>query len=127
MLDVTCIFKGTLLMLFLSSLNIKGRVSAKCQHLLRCCISEYSLVNHGYLTFQAREVRTERWKNTSQAAQHPWSWLSCGSSPSFTRDLSDTSPADKKERVKFNMQRWDLFLNFKMPTCFAMLGKEGNV
>lgn len=69
MLDVTCLFKGTLHMSFLCILHIKEGVSVKCQHSLRCCIGGSSLANQRLIVtlcflVQATEVRTEMWKNT---------------------------------------------------------------
>lgn len=63
MLGGTFLVQGTLLMWLLSGLHYKGGASVKCQHLLHCHISEYSLANWRPMvvllfSVQAAEVRT---------------------------------------------------------------------
>lgn len=45
MLGVTCLLRGTLLRLFLSSLHVKEGGSVKCRCLLCCCIGENPAAN----------------------------------------------------------------------------------
>lgn len=84
---------------------------------------------YGYLTFLGSGNIGEDW-DVEEDFPGQGSAPGCGSPVGplpATRDLWDASPADKKVHVKFNVQRRDLFLNFKMPTCFAVIDKERNL